>query len=130
MIESRKRTTGTKYLLAVTLVAWIASALVGYPLLALADDPELNSFLGSLAGLFGAGIFFLSPPQLVWNFLTTIYEQSPAFQKAVEGFFSFAVKTNAILLFIILGVLYLVPFIDFVADVAHFYHDFVGSLIP
>lgn len=80
MIKQRTGVTGTIYLLVVSLIAWITSALVGYALLAAAENPELNSFLALLAALFGVSIFYLSPPSLLWNLASTLYEKSVTFK--------------------------------------------------
>ena len=128
MIKQRTGPTGTVYLLVVTLIAWVASALVGFGLLVMADNPELNSFLALLAALFGGSIFYLSPPALLWNVLTTLYERSGAFKEFVQNFNGLMMETKAWVFLIIAGLMLHQSILDGLGDVAGAYFDFVGSI--
>jgi hypothetical protein len=129
MIKPRTGTTGTKYLLVVTLLAWVASALVGYGLLAVAENPELNSLLALFAVGFGIPLFYLSPPALLWNVLTTSYKRSGAFKESVQTFKGAMVETKAWVLFIIVGLMFHQSILDGLGDAAGAYFDFVGSIV-
>ena len=129
MIKPRTGTTDIKYLLVVTFLAWVASALVGYGLLAVAENPELNSLLALLAGLFGIFIFYLSLPALLWNVLTTLYEKSGAFKAAVQTFNGVMIETKAWILLIIVGLMFHQSILDGFGDAAGAYFDFVGSIV-
>lgn len=129
MTKSRTGTTDIKYLLVVTLLAWVASALVGYGLLAVAENPELNSLLALFAVVFGISLFYLSPPALLWNVLTTLYERSGAFKEAVQTFNGVMIETKAWFLLIIVGLMLHQSILDGLGDVASAYFDFVGSIL-
>ena len=129
MTKSRTGTTGTKYLLAVTFLALVASALVGYGLLAVAENPELNIFLAVFAALFGFSIFYLSQPALLWNVLTTLYERLGAFKESVQTFKGAMIETKAWVLFIIVGLMFHQSILDGLGDAAGAYFDFVGSIV-
>lgn len=129
MIKQRTGVTGTIYLLVVTLIAWVASALVGYALLVAAENPELNIFLALPAAYFGVSIFYLSPPALLWNVLTTLYERSGTFKEIVQTFNGVMMETKAWVLFIFAGLMLHQSILDGLFDVAAAYFDFAGSIV-
>ena len=129
MIKQRTGPTGTVYLLVVTLIAWVASALVGFGLLVMADNPKLNVFLAVFAGILGVGIFYFSPVSLLWNLVSTLYERSCIFKKFVHNFNMVMIETKAWYICIIAGLILHLHILDGLLDGAGAYFDFVDSIV-
>lgn len=108
------------------MLTWLASAVIGYALLAVADSGTLKPALAIFAAWFGFLVFFASPFYIISQAFSSAYSE-------FEGFKSFATPLLPYLPICAFLLLYFVIFTDhgleFLQNLGDGYFDFVGSFL-
>ena len=115
-----------RYRLIIYILTWIASALVGYALLAVADSGTLQPAIAIVAGYLGFWVFFASPFLIISEAFSSAYSE-------FEGFKSFATPLLPYLsicaFFLIAFVIFTDQGLELLKNFGNGYFDLVGSFL-